>query len=120
MKDLILRTKRGGELRRTVLELSVYDMMTIKRQQDAAIVDTSLLDEDLRILKVFFYIPLMAGSEGDEIPFDTFVQLVSKSTNEWYLAMEEINPGVLPDSKAVDKTEEEIAAQVEEALEKKE
>ena len=118
MIPLTLRVYVGAEeVSRSVEvhEMSTLDLMKVNRYR-AELTAHPVEDKDEQLLRVFFYPQLKYSTSGEVPTIEEFVGMPGSSSNEWYKAVDALNPGALP--KPTD-GEEPTPAQVEADLEKK-
>lgn len=106
--DTTLHT-REHDYKIEVVEMTALDHMRAKRYRDAQMANPHP-DEDAQILLVFFYSILRNASRGDIPTAEVFLEMPTKTTDTWYAAVNEANPGVLPQVHEDDVPEEEALA----------
>jgi hypothetical protein len=104
----------------TVHEMTTLDNIRMSRMCDqiekdykAAIARKEEVDEDVYILKLMFYPPLKVSSSPNAPTFEEFLELPVKYSNEWYVAVDTLNPGALPQKETEPPTPEEVEAELE-------
>lgn len=104
--ELTLGLLDGSERKVTVHVLRTRDSAKVERmRQEAQATPREELDE--QILLEMFYPILYFCSEGDPPSPDEFLDMPVMETSKWFEAVDELNPGLLPQPLKEPETEEE-------------